>query len=163
MPSFDVISEVNLQEIDNAVNQAYKEISQRFDFRGTDSKIEFDRHSKIINLFSNSEKKVDDIISVLYGKAIKRQVDLKAFSKGKIVPMSGFTHKCVIQLIQGIEKETAKKIVKFVKEMKIKAQASIHEEKVRVTAKKRDDLQEVISAIKGQNFELPLQFDNFRD
>lgn len=163
MPSFDVVSEINFQEVDNAINQASKEISQRFDFRGTDSKIEFDKTTNVINLISNSENKVENIMSVLQSKAVKRQIDLQAFKKGKTAPLSGNLHKCVIQLIQGIEKETARKIVKYVKELKVKVQASIHEDKVRVTGKKRDDLQEVMASLKSQNFELPLQYENFRD
>ena len=162
MSSFDVVSVIDLQEVDNAVNQAAKEIAQRFDFRGTESKIEFDRSHKVMTLWANSEKKIDDIVSVLYSKAARRQVDLLALKQGKIVHMSGFTHKCVIEIIEGIEKEAAKKIVKFIKELKFKVQAAIHDDKVRATGKSRDDLQATITAIKGHNFEVPLQFDNFR-
>jgi len=163
MPSFDIISEIDFQEVDNAVNQTAKEISQRFDFRGTESKIEFERNNSTINVFANSEGKIDNILTVLHTKAVKRQIDLKAFKPGKTIAMTGFMHKNVVQLMQGIEKETAKKIVKFIKEKKLKVQASIHDDKVRVTGKKRDDLQEVMSLIKVEDFELPLQFDNYRD
>lgn len=163
MPSFDVVSELDLQEVDNAVNQASKEISQRFDFRGTDSQIEFDRTTKTINLVSNSEQKIENIVSVLQTKAVKRSIDLQSLNIGKTNPLSGSKHKCVIQLMEGIEKEAGKKITKFIKDLKVKVQAAIHDDKVRVTGKKRDDLQEVIEALKGHNFELPLQFNNFRD
>jgi uncharacterized protein YajQ (UPF0234 family) len=163
MPSFDVVSELDLQEVDNAVNQTSKEISQRFDFRGTDSKIEFDRNTKCINLISNSEEKIENIVSVLQSKAVKRSIDLKAFHVGKPSPMTGNLHKCAVKLIEGIEKETAKKITKYIKDLKLKVQAAIHDDKVRVTGKKRDFLQEVIGELKNHNFEVPLQFNNFRD
>jgi len=163
MPSFDIISEVDLQEVDNAVNQVSKEISQRFDFKGSESKIEFDRTAKTINLVSNSEKKIDDIKSVLYSKATRRQIDLKVFNSGKTTPLTGSMHKCIITLVQGIEKELARKIVKFIKELNLKVQAAIHDDKIRVTGKKRDDLQAVQSAVKSHDFELPLQYDNYRD
>lgn len=163
MPSFDTVSEINLQEVDNAVNQAFKEISQRFDFRGSEAKIEFQKTTNTIHIVCNNEGKIEDIINVLYTKAARRQIDLKAFKKGKVDHYMGKLHRCIIELVQGIEKEAAKDIVKFIKEMKIKVQAAIHDDKVRVTAKKIDDLQTVMAALRKENFGLPLQFNNFRD
>ncbi|OVE82519.1 YajQ family cyclic di-GMP-binding protein [bacterium K02(2017)] len=163
MPSFDVVSEINFQEVDNAVNQTSREISQRYDFRGTDSKIELDKNTKIIQLVSNSENKIDNIIDVLYAKAAKRQIDLKTFQTGKTESAGGMTKKCAITLAEGIDKDSAKKIVKFIKELKTKVQAAIHDDKVRITGKKRDDLQDIMGELKSKDFELPLQFNNFRD
>lgn len=163
MPSFDIVSEINLQEVDNAVNQAAKEIATRFDFRGTGSEISFDKITKIIKLSSNSEDKIENIISVLQSKAIKRGIDIKSLKKNKIEPAGGQTMRCNLNLVEGIDKENAKKITAFIKDLKIKVQAAIHDDKVRVTSKKRDDLQEAIQNLKKQNFEVPLQFNNFRE
>jgi len=163
MPSFDVVSEIDFQEVDNAVNQASREISQRFDFKGTESGINLDKTAKTINLTSNSEEKLDTIFDILQSKAHKRHIDIKAFKKGNFTPVSGSLLKCVVQLMEGIDKETAKKITKHIKELKTRVQAAIHDEKVRVTSKKRDDLQSVMASLKEANFEMPLQYSNFRD
>ena len=163
MPSFDVVSELNMQELDNAVNQAAREISQRFDFRGTGSEVTLDKTKKTIKVLSNSEDKVDDIIGVLQSKAIKRGLDIKIFDVGKKEPASGMTLRCEVKLIEGIDKDNAKKITSFIKELPIKVQAAIQDEKVRVTSKKRDDLQEVMQALRSHSFDVPLQFDNFRE
>jgi len=163
MPSFDVVSEINFQELDNAVNQVSREITQRFDFRGTESSIKLDKPAKVINLISNSELKIETIVDILQSRAHKRSIDIKALKVGKCHPMSGQLLKCIVEMVEGVDKETGKKITKMVKEMKIKVQASIQDNKVRVTGKKRDDLQEVMQSIKMGNFDVPLQFDNFRD
>jgi uncharacterized protein YajQ (UPF0234 family) len=163
MPSFDIVSDLNMQEVDNAVNQAAKEIAQRFDFRGTNSEVALDKTQKIIKILSVGDEKVDNIVGVLQSKAIKRGLDIALLDVGKKEPTSGRMVRCEVKLKEGIDKDTAKKIVAFIKELGAKVQASIHDNKVRVTGKKRDDLQEVIQALKDKNFELPLQFDNFRD
>lgn len=163
MPSFDVVSELNLQEVDNAVNQAAKEIANRFDFRGTNASLEFDRPQKKIKISANSEQKVEDIIGVLQSKAIKRGVDIKSLKTGKIEPAGGMMQRCVLELVEGIEKEEAKKITSFIKETGLKVQAAIHDDKVRVTGKKKDELQAVMQSVRGHSFNVPLQFNNFRD
>lgn len=163
MPSFDIVSELDLQEVDNAVNQTSKEISQRFDFKGAQALIEFDKTLKTITLTANSEQKVENILSVLQSKAVKRGLDLRCFDFTKPTPITGGKFKSPIKLIEGIEKDIAKKIIKHIKDSELKVQASIHDDKLRVTGKKRDDLQDVIASVKAANFEVPLQFDNFRD
>jgi len=163
MPSFNIVNELDLQEVDNAVNQAVQVISQRFDFRGTHSEIKFDRNSKTINMISNNEQKIETILDILQSKAHKRGIDIKALQAGKATPMSGDLLKATITLVDGIDKETAKKITKHIKGLKYRVQASIEDDKLRVTGKKRDDLQNVIQNLKENNFEVPLQFTNFRD
>lgn len=163
MPSFDIVSEINMQEIDNSVNQTSKEISQRFDFRGTNSVIELDKKEKIIKILANSEQKIDTIFDLLQGKAIKRGLDIKCFDRQKIIPTTGTTLKLDVKLVEGIDKETAKKITTHVKECGLKLQAQIQDEKVRVTGKKRDDLQELMAQLKQLSLERPLQFNNFRE
>lgn len=162
MPSFDIVSEVNLQELDNAVNQAAKEIATRFDFRGAQAEISLDKPKKLITLVANSDEKVENMFSVLQSKAIKRGIDILCFDAKKIEPKGGNLLKQDVTLKEGIDKEKAKKINVFIKNLKIKVQSAIHDEKIRVTGKSRDDLQDAIQALKAENFELPLQFENFR-
>lgn len=163
MPSFDIVSELNMQEIDNAVNQTAKEIAQRFDFRGTNSEVTLDKTAKLIKIVSNDDEKIDNIVGVLQSKAIKRGLEISLFEVGKKEPATGRSIRCEVKLKEGIDKEMAKKIVAYVKDLPAKVQPAIHDDKVRVTGKKRDDLQEVISAVKAKGFELPLQFNNFRE
>ncbi len=163
MPSFDVVNELNYQEIDNAVNQTAKEILSRFDFKGTESEIEFLRKDKKINLKSNSEQKIENLFDVLQSKIIKRGVDVKCLKKGKIEAMGGQTQRCIIELLEGIDKDTGKVITNHVKNTKFKAQASIHDDKVRVTSKSIDELQAIIASLKTLDVDRPLQFNNFRD
>ncbi len=163
MPSFDVVSELDMQEIDNAVNQAAKEIAQRFDFRGTNSELTLDKKEKLVKILSNSEEKIETIYDILTSKAIKRGVDIKSFEKQKILPTTGTTLKMDLKLIEGVDKETAKKITTHIKASVVKVQAQIQDEKVRVTGKKRDDLQAMIAELKNLDVERPLQFNNFRD
>lgn len=163
MPSFDIVSEVNLQEVDNAVNQTIKEISTRYDFRGSKSTINFDKTKNTIHIDADDDFKMSAIIDILQNKAIKRQLSLKSFDIGKVEDATGSTKRCVINLVMGIEQEKARKIVKIIKDSKMKVQAQINAEKVRVTGKKRDDLQEAINLIKGQDLDIALQFENFRD
>lgn len=163
MPSFDVVSEIDLQEVDNAVNQTAKEIIQRFDFKGTGSEITYDKTLKKLKLLSNSEPKMATLIDILRSKAIKRGLDIRSLKVGKIEPTTGTQLKCEISLVEGIDKEAAKKITKFIKESGLKVQAAIQDEKVRISGKKRDDLQEAIQSLKAQDFEVGLQFNNFRD
>lgn len=163
MPSFDVVSQVNWQEVDNAINQAAREISQRFDFRGTQSSVTLDKTTKTIQLASNSADRLDVVLSVLQSKAHKRGIDLKVFKAGKKIPAGGQIFKQDVTLTEGIDKECARLVTSRIKELDIKVQPSIQGDQLRVTGKKRDDLQEVIAALKSAPFSVPLQFINFRD
>lgn len=161
MPSLDVVSELNLQEVDNAVNQARKEILTRYDFKGAKADLTLDKEG--IHLTAIDEYKMKALIDVLQSKAIKRGVSLKSLDMGKIEPAAGGVVKCLAKLIQGIETEKARELVKIVKGLGLKVQAAIEGEKLRVSGKNRDDLQTVIQTLRGTDFPLPLQFTNFRD
>jgi cyclic-di-GMP-binding protein len=162
--SFDVVSEVDLQEVRNAVDQARREISQRFDFKGTGSDVELskDGGSDTIVVRSNTEQKVKDCVRVLEEKLVKRKVALKALQKGDVQPAAGGTARQSMTINQGISPDKARVIVKHIKDMKVKAQASVQGEQVRVSSKSRDVLQDVIQALKEEDFGIPLQFTNYR-
>ena len=161
MPSFDIVSEVNLQEVDNAVNQARKEVATRFDFKGRRIEIQWDHKS--IGLTAEDEFLLKSLSEVLVGKLAKRNVSLKSLDMGKIevAPTGGARQS--INLIQGIETEKAKPIVQAIRDAKLKVQAQIQEGQVRVTGKSRDDLQSIIALVRGKDFGLALSFKNFRD
>lgn len=161
MPSFDAVSEVDHQEVDNAVNQATKEIQQRYDFKGTKTEIKLDKNN--IHVVSDNETKMKAVIEILQTKAMRRGIDIKSLSIGKIEPAGGQLVKCDVKVLEGIETEKAKKLTAAIKDSKLKVQAQIQDNQVRVTGKKRDDLQEAIALLKGQDFGIPLQFKNFRD
>jgi hypothetical protein len=161
MPSFDVVSQVNRQEIDNALNQARKEIGQRFDFKDTRTTIEIEQDEIHVN--STDDFKVKQAVDVLEEKLARRQVPLKALIHKPIEPAAGGRAKQTITVQQGISTEKARDIVKRVKDSKLKVQAQIQADQVRVTGKKRDDLQAVIALLKQHDFGLPLQFVNFRE
>lgn len=163
MPSFDISSEVNLQEVDNAVNQSAKEIATRYDFRGTKSSIVFDKDKKTINLAGDDDFKIKAVIDILQGKCVKRGISLKSLKMGPVLDGPGGLKKCEVTLVMGIEQEKAREIVKVIKDSKIKVQSQIQEDKVRVSGKKRDDLQEAIALVKAGNFDIPLQFENYRE
>lgn len=162
MPSFDVVSEVDMQEVRNGVDQASREISQRFDFKGTDSSIEL--KEKTIELHTESEPRLEALKQVLQEKMVKRGVSLKALGFGTVEEASKGTVRQEVTLRVGITDDKAKEVGKFIKALGMKGvQHQIQGEQVRVTAKKRDDLQTVIAAVKEHDFDLPLQFNNFRD
>lgn len=161
MPTFDIVSELNVHEVDNAVQQAAKEVAQRFDFRGTDTEIE--KVENAIVLRSNSEGRLEAALEVLKDKFVKRKVSLRAMDPQLPEPGAKGTLKQTIKLKEGIAQETAKKIVQAIKSQKLKVQASMQGEQIRVTGKKRDDLQDVIALMKDQDFGLDLQYINFRD
>lgn len=158
--SFDVVSEVNMQEVDNAVNQAKKEIGTRYDFRGSKSEISLE--GETIKVISDDEYKLNAVIDVIKGKMVKRNVALKNLDYGKVEPASGATVRQVITIKKGISKKTAKDVVKLIKNMKLKVTAQIMEDQVRVTGKDKDSLQEVIQMLKQQDLPVELQFVNFR-
>ncbi len=162
--SFDVVSEVDLQEIRNAVDQAKREITQRYDFKGTGSDIELTEESNkpVIMVRSGTEQKVKDAVKVLDEKLVKRKVPLKAMQRGEIQPAGGGTARQTLGINQGISQDKAREIVKTVKDMKVKAQVAIQGDQVRVSSKSRDTLQDVIAALKEKDFGIPLQFVNYR-
>lgn len=162
MPSFDVVSKVEWSEVTNAVNQAAREVSQRFDFKGTDASIEL--KDKQILLSASTDDRVEAALSVLEEKLIRRKVSLKHLDVGKPTKGPKGTAKLTVDVKEGIETEKAKQIVQILKDSKLKVQSSIHERSVRVSGKKRDDLQAAIAFLrKAEELELELQFENFRD
>ncbi len=162
MPSFDVVSEVDLQEVRNAVDQAAREIGNRYDFKGTDSQIELDDHQ--ITLQSSSEDRLDALRTVLEEKLVRRKVSLKALDYGKVEESSGARARQVATLTAGISSDKARELNKFIKGLGLKGiQSQGQGDQLRVTGKKRDDLQAVIQELKGGDFGVPLQFQNFRD
>lgn len=158
--SFDVVSEVDMQEVDNAVNQAKKEVGTRFDFRG--SKSEITLNGDAITILSDDDYKLAAVIDILKGKMVKRNVPLKNLEYGKVEPASGAMVRQVITVKKGLDKEVAKEVVKIIKQSKIKVNASIQENQVRVAGKDRDDLQAVIQLLRDQDLPVELQFTNFR-
>ncbi len=161
--SFDIVSEVSLQEVDNAVQQAVKEIGQRFDFKGANVSIELDKAEKKITLKADNDFRMKTLIDVLQNKCIKRSVSLKSLDMGKLeTGFVGGSVKQVISVKQGIESDKAKEIVSYIKELKLKVQAQIQEKQVRVQAVKIDDLQTVITFVRKKDFNVDLQFTNMR-
>ncbi len=160
--SFDIGCDVDFQEVLNAVNQANKEIEQRFDFKGSVSKIDFNKGEKEITVISDNEGKLKSVQEILLSKLVKRNVSTKALIFGNIEKASGNTVRQKITFQQGIPQDKAKEIVKIIKDSKIKVTASINEDKVRVKGKKIDDLQEVIKLIKSKDLGIEIQFSNYR-
>ena len=160
--SFDITSEINLQEMDNSVNQAVKEIATRYDFKGTAAGLEFDRKAKELKLTADAEPQLEAVKSVLIGKMIKRGVDARVLDPQKIEQATHKTVRQVYKLKSGIDKETAKTIQKGIKELKLKVNASIQGDSLRVSGGKKDDLQAVIQYLRTNPPALPLQFTNFR-
>ena len=160
MPSFDIVSEVDQQEVLNAVDNANRELTTRFDFRGVNA--EFSLKEKQITMQAEAEFQLQQMLEIFLAKAVKRSLDVRSFKEGDVVH-SGKTYSQSLSLLQGIEQDMAKKLVKLIKDNKLKVQAAIQGEQVRVTGKKRDDLQEAIAALRAKDFGMPLQFNNFRD
>ena len=160
MPSFDIVSEINMQEVDNAVNQAKKELGNRYDLRGGNCEIIVEK--EVITLKANDEMKINAVRDILQTKLHKRGVEISSVKFEKPEPIGGMMLKQVGKLIQGIDKEKAKEIVKSIKDTKSKAQAQIMDEQIRVTSKSIDELQTVIAHCRAQKFGLPLQFTNMR-
>lgn len=162
MPSFDIVSKTDLQHIDNAVNITRKELINRYDLRNESCTIDFDRKLKMIRLSASQEMALRSMIDILLSKFSKQNLDVRLLDLQKEMKPSG---KLVIQELpvkEGIEKETAKKIVQFIKDSRIKVQAAIHDDQVRVSGKQIDDLQRVIAAVRSHDFDTPLQFENMR-
>jgi hypothetical protein len=161
MPSFDVVCEANMVEVKNAVDQANKEITTRFDFKGSSANVE--QKERELTLYADAEFQLGQVRDVLVNKMSKRQVDVRFLDEGDVQKVGGDKVKQVIKVRNGIETEDAKKITKLIKESKMKVQASIQGESVRVTGKNRDDLQEAIALLRKDVKDLPLEFNNFRD
>ena len=161
MPSFDVVCEPDMVEVKNALEQANKEISTRFDFKGSDSRVEHKESE--ITLFADDEFKLGQVRDVLLGKLAKRQVDVRFLKDAKKEKISGDKIKQLIEIQKGIQGDLAKKVVRMIKDSKIKVQASIQGDAIRVTGAKRDDLQAVMALLRKDVTEAPLSFNNFRD
>lgn len=158
--SFDIVSQVDLQEVSNAVNQAIRELQNRFDFKGSKSEIDYDGEQ--ITLVGDDEFKLKNVVDILEAKMVKRNINLKALKYGKIEPAARDTVRQRVDLVQGIDKELAKTITKLVKDSKIKVQSTVQNDQVRISGKNRDDLQAIMKIIKEHEFNIPLQFINYR-
>ena len=161
MPSFDVVSEIDQHELRNAIDQMNREIGTRYDFKGSNAKIEISNDA--LNVEAESEFQITQIEEIIYSKLAKRGIDTRCLEKGKIEERGKRAYQ-TIKVRQGIDKDLARKMVKMVKEMKMKVQAAVQGDQLRITGKKRDDLQEAIAMFKAaEDIDLPLQFTNFRD
>ena len=161
MPSFDIVSEVNQVEVRNALDQVNKEVSTRFDFKGSDARVE--QKENVLTLFADDDLKLKQVTDILLGKLTKRGIDVRSLKYGDTEKISGNKVKQVVTVRTGVEQELAKKIVKLIKDSKMKVQASIQGDSVRVSGGKRDDLQDAIALVKKSISEFPLQYQNFRD
>ena len=160
MPSFDIVSEIDLQEVDNGINQARKEIEGRYDFKGSKAEVLWDK--KEITLTAEDEYKVTAMGGIIQTRLHRRGIDIKAIKFEKIEEAGGRMLRQKVLLVQGIEKEKAKDIIKAIKDSKLKVQPQVDDEKIRVTSKSIDELQECISLLRQGQFDLPLQFNNMR-
>lgn len=160
MPSFDIVSKVDMQEVDNAINQTVKEIAQRYDFKGSKSEVTLEKES--IKVLSEDDFKLKAVIDILQSKFVKRNISPKSLQYGKVEQASGGMVRQIITLQVGISKEKAKEIGQVIKETKLKVQSQIQDDQLRVTGKNIDDLQDVIKTLKGKDLDIDLQFVNFR-
>lgn len=160
--SFDVVSTVDMQEVDNAVQQTAREITQRYDLKGSGSSIELSKADALITVCAPAEFVANQVIDILKGRLAKRQVDLKSVSWDRPVAASGDSVRVVGHVVQGIDKECAKRISKDIRDLKLKVKSQIDDDKLRVTSPSRDALQQVISFLRGQDYGIPLQFNNYR-
>ena len=161
MPSFDIVSEIDKPELNNAIHQANKELNTRFDFKGTDARVE--TTDKTLIVFADSDFQVRQAVDVLTNKLAKRGIDLACLKYREIEEIGGAKARQIIDLQEGINSDLGRKLVKQIKDKKLKVQTAIQGEQLRVTGKKRDDLQEVMAFLKESDAEIPLQFNNFRD
>lgn len=160
MPSFDIVSEFDMHEATNAVDQANREVTARFDFKGSNA--HYEQKDAVVTLHAEVEFQLQQMLDILQGKLTKRGVDISCLDIAE-PQISGKSAQQKVTLKQGLESDLAKKIVKFIKDKKLKVQAAIQGDKVRCTGKKRDDLQEVIQALRAEPWDMPLQYNNFRD
>jgi len=162
MPSFDIVSEVDKVELRNSVDQTNKEVGNRFDFKGSDARVEIGDNN-VLTLYADDDFKLGQVYDILVAKMAKRGVDVRSLSRGKIEKVSGDKVKQIIEARSGVDKELAKRIVKLLKDSKLKLQGSIQGEAVRVSGAKKDTLQDAIALVKQEVKDYPLQFNNFRD
>ena len=162
MPSFDIVSEFDMQEVDNSVNMVVRDIASRYDFKGSNSIIELNKNDKTIKIEASNDYQVDTIKDMLENRSIKRGISVKTFKYSNPEQASGMRVRIHVNLQEGIDKENATKINKLIKSKKLKVQSQIQGEKLRVTGKKIDDLQQVIQLVKEQNYPLPLNFVNMK-
>ena len=160
MPSFDIVSELNMQEVDNAINQAKKEIDGRYDFKRSNAELNWDK--KEVTLLAEDDYKIETMVDILRLKMGKRGVDLRSLKLSEVSPAGGKLLRQKISFSQGIEMEVAKDVVKFIKNSKLKVQPQIMDDKVRVSSKSIDELQSTMQEVKSHNFSIPLQFNNMR-
>lgn len=161
MPSFDIVSEVNQVEVRNAVDQTNKEVSTRFDFKGSDARVE--QKENVLTLFADDDFKLSQVTDILTGKLTKRGVDIRSLKYGDVEKISGNKVKQAVTVREGVEQELAKKVVRTLKDSKLRVQASIQGDAVRVSGTKRDELQNAIALVKKAITDFPLQYQNFRD
>lgn len=162
MPSFDIVSKIDAQSLDNAINNARKEISNRYDFNDSKSEIDFDKKTNALHILTENEMRMKAIQDILVSRMLKQQIDPACMDFGKEQYASGNMVKKDIKIKEGVDKETAKKVVKHIKDAKLKVDVSIMDDQVRVSGKKIDDLQTVISLVKSHDFGIPLQYLNMR-
>ncbi len=162
MPSLDIVNQIDVQEIDNAINNMRKEVATRYDFRNIPTEIAFDKKEKKIVLTSGDDTKLSALREMLFSNAAKRHVDLKVFKFGTSEPASGASRRLAITILEGIDKEVGKKIVKLIKDTKLKVQPSIQGETVRISGKNIDDLQAVMAMLRESKLEVPVQFINMK-
>ena len=160
MPSFDIVSEIDVQKVDNAVNQARKEIEARYDFKGSKAELQWDKKEMV--LMAEDDYKIGAMAGILQTKLHRRGIDIKAIKFEKIEEAGGRMLRQKVTLVQGIDREIAKDIIKLIKDSKLKVQPQVADDKLKVTSKSIDELQECISLVRGGNFPLPLQFNNMR-
>jgi len=161
MPSFDIVSEINMQELDNAVNQAKKELLSRYDLKGSEAEVHWDQEK--LYIVANDDSKLNVVKDILQSKCHKRGIDLRALEFSDPTAVGGMLKRRDVKIIQGLETEVAKKITKHIRDIKLKVQTQIQDQKIKVTSKSRDELQNCMQDLRGQKFDAPLQFDNFRD
>ena len=162
MPSFDIVNKINIQDLDNAINAANREIVNRYDFKGSDSTVELDKKSLHVTIVTEDEMRMDNIEKIIITRLVKQKIDTKCLDFGKDRYAAGRMIRKDLVINEGINKEKVKKIVKTIKEMKLKVQPQIMEDQIRVTGKKINDLQSVIATCKAGNFDVPLQFINMK-
>jgi len=161
MPSFDIVSQVDMQEVRNAVDQSMREVISRYDFKGTDSSVRLTDEGVVVE--SSAEGRLEAAVDVLKGKLVRRKVSLKSIAGGERKQIGGGRYRAVFTLNEGIAQDAAKELSKNIRDMKLKVQVQIQGDQLRVSSKKRDELQNVIAAVKALDFRLPLQYVNFRD
>jgi uncharacterized protein YajQ (UPF0234 family) len=163
MPAFDIASEVNQMEVRNAVDQCNKEVSNRFDFKGSDARVEINEKEKTLSVFADDEFKLTQVMDVLTGRLAKRGIDVRCLESGKTETIGGGKVKQIVTVREGVNQELGKKIIKLLKDSKMKVQGSIQGDVVRVSGAKKDLLQDAIALVRKSITDFPLQFKNFRD